>query len=143
MVTRDDEAVPRRESARPREGGKIGPVPWAVSISLLLVLAMAGANGYRDLEHGREREVALLNEISDTKERIAELTRGLEDIENNPRVLERLAREELGLVAEDDVVLILPESLWIEGEGARSVAPNTAKAPGPAHPDSKSGQTEP
>ena len=79
---------------------------------------MAGTNGYRDLERGLEREAALLSDIEATEVRISELSRYLADLEDSPKVLERLARQELGLVAADDVVIILPESLWLSPTGS-------------------------
>jgi cell division protein FtsB len=129
MPHRDDETLIRRQSAHPRQGGNIGPLAWTGSILLLLVLAMAGANGYRDLERGLERDAALLSEIRETEDRIAELSRYLADLKDSPKVLERLARQELGLVAADDVVIILPDSLRLpmsERSGS-GYAPSTGR----------------
>ena len=77
-------------------------------IFLVLLLATFGLKSHRDLTavHGRER--TLLAEIAGTEQRIAELRRRIESLKNDPVMLDRVAREELGLVRPEDVVIVLP-----------------------------------
>ena len=67
--------------------------------SLLGLLAMAGVKSYRDLAAARDIESHLQHEISATQTRIQALTEHIDRIENDPATLERLAREDLGMVA--------------------------------------------
>ncbi len=80
----------------------------AVAASLGL-LATAGVKSYRDLAATRDHEQKLMREIAGANERIRALHGRIESIQNDPAVLERLAREDLGLVREGDVVIVLPE----------------------------------
>ncbi len=77
--------------------------------ALLGLLAMAGVKSYRDLAAAQDIEGNLLREISETKLRIRALSEYIDRIENDPATLERLAREELGMVREGDLVIVLPE----------------------------------
>ena len=79
-------------------------------VLLLSILAAAGVKSYRDLDAVRSHEAGLEQRVQAAKERIAELDQRLERIENDPITLERLAREELGMVRPDDIVIVLPES---------------------------------
>ncbi len=84
----------------------------ALTVLILLgLLATAGARSYRDLESARGHEQKLLEEIAETQERIRALNGRIDSISNDPVMLERLAREDLGLVRAGDVVIILPEEL--------------------------------
>ncbi len=80
----------------------------AVVVFLVLLLATFGLKSYRDLAavHGRER--LLSAEIAGTEERIALLKRRIESLKNDPVTLDRVARESLGLVRPEDVVIVLP-----------------------------------
>jgi cell division protein FtsB len=54
----------------------------------------------------------LEQQIAETQQRIERLRDRIERIKNDPVTLERLAREDLGLVKPGDVVIVLPD----EGE---------------------------
>lgn len=77
--------------------------------ALLGLLAMAGVKSYRELAAAQDVEASLRREISETQTRIRALTEHIDRIENDPATLERLAREELGMVREGDLVIVLPE----------------------------------
>ncbi len=81
----------------------------ATVFAILALLATAGVKSYSDLDVAREQERELLEEIAAAKERIRVLDERIERIENDPAMLERIAREELGMVREGDVVIVLPE----------------------------------
>lgn len=76
---------------------------------LLSLLGMAGIKSYRDLAVAQDIERGLLQEIGATTERLQALSEYIGRIENDPATLERLAREELGMVREGDVVIVLPD----------------------------------
>ncbi len=78
-------------------------------VAVLGLLATAGVKSYRDLAAARDHEQELRRETDAASERIRELTGRIERIRHDPAVLERLAREDLGLVREGDVVIVLPE----------------------------------
>jgi cell division protein FtsB len=72
------------------------------------LLATAGAKSYRDLRIVRGREAELAVRISSSEERLEEQRHRLKLLREDPATLERLAREELGLVGQDDLVFVLP-----------------------------------
>jgi cell division protein FtsB len=96
----------RAASLRPRSLRSL--VSLAVGATLL-ALAAAGLKSWRDFEQVRGREAALLDGIAASERRIHALERRIESLENDPATLDRLAREELGLVRPDEVVVVLPE----------------------------------
>jgi cell division protein FtsB len=82
----------------------------AVGVTLaLLVLAIAAVDVYRDLAQQRERRVELEERIRLSEERIRDLEARIERMRSDAETLERLAREELGLVRPDDIVVVFPE----------------------------------
>jgi cell division protein FtsB len=96
----------RAASLRPRSLRSL--VSLAVGAALL-ALAAAGLKSWRDYELVRAREAALVDGIAASERRIHALERRIESLESDPATLDRLAREELGLVRPDEVVIVLPE----------------------------------
>lgn len=93
-------------SARPR--------PWRsvallAGVGALLALAAGGLKSWRDYEQVRGRELRLEGEIAGAERRIRTLERTLDRLADDPATLDRLAREQLGLVRPDEVVIVLPE----------------------------------
>ena len=80
----------------------------ALVVFLLLVLATAALKGWRDLDRARAREAELHEKIAGTEQRIESLRARIRDLKDDPATLERIAREDLGLVHPNDVVLVLP-----------------------------------
>ncbi len=78
---------------------------------MLAILTAGGITSYRDLDASRAHEADLANRVKAAKERIQTLDQRLDGIADDPIVLERLAREELGMVYPEDVVIVLPEKL--------------------------------
>ena len=95
------------DSARPRP---LRSLLSAILVFLLLLLATAALKGWRDLERAREREATLGAQIVLTEKKIANLRRRIENLKSDPATLDRIARDELGLVHPDDVVVLLPAS---------------------------------
>lgn len=111
-----DASTPGDGPSTPGESrsGESRPSPYrsfvaAAVLALLGLLATAGFKSYRDLQTVRAHERKLLGEIAAAEERIRVLNAHIGRIENDPATLERLAREELGMVREGDVVIVLPE----------------------------------
>lgn len=84
------------------------PVLWGTVLFLLALLALAGSKSYRDLTAVQERERQLEQELETTRSEIAAFEHRLERLRHDPVALERLAREELGMVKPGDVVIVLP-----------------------------------
>jgi cell division protein FtsB len=78
-------------------------------VFLLLFLATAGYKSWRDLAMARAHVEDLESRIEATQGRISELQELIERVESDPLTLERLAREDLGLVRPGDVVIVFPE----------------------------------
>ncbi len=77
------------------------------SLALMIFLLFAGFRGYRDLTLAREREARLEQAIARTEDEIVRLGREVERLRGDPVLLERLAREELGMVMPGDVVVLV------------------------------------
>jgi cell division protein FtsB len=74
-----------------------------------VLLVFASVKSHRDLAAARGHERDLERTIHDTRERI-ELARGrIERLRHDPDTLERLARENLGMVRPNDLVIVLPK----------------------------------
>jgi cell division protein FtsB len=83
--------------------------PFLAALLLLAcVVAAAGMRSHQQLATAREHERALSTEIRATRERIAALERRVDRLRDDDATLERVAREDLGLVEPGDVVLVLP-----------------------------------
>jgi len=77
------------------------------AVVLLVLLALGGLKGYRDLGYAHRREAELSEDLRRTRERIQGLEERIEDLESDPSTLEALAREELMMVKPGDVVIVL------------------------------------
>ncbi len=76
---------------------------------LLALLAVAGVKSYHDLKAVRVQEAELARQVDATEERLEVLVHRLDLLDDDPLTLERMAREELGMVRPGDVVIVLPE----------------------------------
>ena len=78
-------------------------------VVLLALLAVAGLKSYRDLEAARAQETLIQQRIEATQVTIRGLSGRVDRLREDPAMLERLAREDLGMVRPGDVILVLPE----------------------------------
>ena len=92
------------------QGSHVRPLVRAAVFLLLLLLVVAGVQSWRDLAEARELKSSLEAEIAATEESIHLLGDRLKRIETDPATLEQLAREELGWVSKDDIVIVLPRN---------------------------------
>jgi cell division protein FtsB len=77
-------------------------------VVLVALLAAAGFQSWRDLAAVRAREAELAARLAETRAKIAALEGRIGRLRHDPSTLERLAREELGMVKPGDVVIVLP-----------------------------------
>jgi cell division protein FtsB len=112
------EDVPRRDASAPHplseskptsERSPYRPLIGMAVLVLFVLLASAGFKSYRDLAAARAHETELARQIEASEDRIRLLRDYVRTIEDDPLTLERLAREQLGLVRPGDVVIVLPE----------------------------------
>lgn len=115
------------------------PVVGVAVLLFLTVLTMAGLKGYHDLEAARQRERLLKRRIAATQAEIDRLHNRIERLHADPGALERLAREDMGLVRPGDVVIELPQDPVPPRPGTilpspALAAPVPARSPAPALP---------
>ena len=121
---RDETAAP----AEPTRRLPLGPLKIGAAVLLVALLVVAGVKSYRDLVAVHEQESALREEVARTEERIEALRHRVERLRGDPATLERLAREELGMVHPGDLVIVLPQE-----DGALPAKP---EPPRPNEPES-------
>jgi cell division protein FtsB len=114
----------------PARIGSFRPVLGASVVLFLSLLAVAGVKSYHDLEAARQRKLTLETRIRSTETEIARLQNRIERLRSDPGLLERLAREDLGMVRPGDVVVELP----LEDVGGVTPMPPAPVAPGPVQP---------
>jgi cell division protein FtsB len=84
------------------------PVLGASVLLFLTVLGIAGVKSSHDLEAARQRKLMLETRIQSSESEIERLRNRIERLRSDPGLLERLAREDLGMVRPGDVVIELP-----------------------------------
>lgn len=83
---------------------------WGAAVALFVaLLGIASLKSYRDLESARQRQHQLEHKIEETRTGIAELKGRIERLKGDPSLLERLAREDLGMAFPGDVIIELPQ----------------------------------
>lgn len=78
-------------------------------VFLLFVLTVAslfGKRGLMEIYRTRRKQEVLLQKIKQLEERKVKLERDVEELEKNPKAVEKKAREKLGLVKEGEIVII-------------------------------------
>jgi cell division protein FtsB len=83
------------------------------SVILLAALVLNSFFGDRGLLHlvaQRQRMEMLRREVETLKIENAQLIREITDLRDNPRAIESIAREQLGLAKADEIVFIIPDS---------------------------------
>jgi cell division protein FtsB len=100
----------------------------AVALLFVALLGAAGLRSYRDLTTARAHEKQLETRIEERRAGIDRLRGRIARLRGDPVTLESLAREDLGLVLQRDVVIELPEA---PASVASSAAPGL---PAPALP---------
>ena len=99
------------------------PVLGATLVLFLALLAIAALKSYRDLSAARAHEHLLATQIAETRARSERLRLRIDRLRHDPGMLERLAREDLGMVHPRDVIIELPEG------AVAPLAPRTPQVP--------------
>jgi cell division protein FtsB len=109
------------------------PVLGVTALLVFALLAVAALKSSRDLEAARARERLLRTQIAATRASSEHLRVRIERLRHDPGMLERLAREDLGMVRPQDVVVELPAV----SENPANPAPHPpAPSPVPSRPPS-------
>jgi cell division protein FtsB len=115
----DDSPIRPPASPPPSSPAALRPLGITVYVCILLLVGVAGVKTWRDLSTVEAREAELRREIAASQAEIVALEGRIERLDTDPLALERLAREELGMVYPGDVVVVLPpEEEILEPEGA-------------------------
>ncbi len=77
--------------------------------AILLLLVISGIQSYQDLAAAEHRWAELQGRIERVQTTIHHLERDVSSLQNNQQTVERVARQELGLVREGEIVLMVPE----------------------------------
>ena len=104
------------------------PVLGATVVLVLALLAIAALKSNRDLQAARSRERLLTGKIAATLAESERLRVRIDRLRHDPGMLEKLAREDLGMARPGDVIIELPE--------AAAAAPAVPLPPAPAVPPS-------
>ncbi len=116
----------------PARSDSFRPVLGATVLLVLALLAIASLKSSRDLEAARDRERLLQTRIAETRARSERLRVRIDRLRHDPGMLERLAREDLGMVRAGDVIIELPSPVPPRTP-VRAAAPNPhPPAPSPA-----------
>ncbi|MEM7048592.1 MAG: septum formation initiator family protein [Acidobacteriota bacterium] len=78
-------------------------------VLFLTLMVVAAFESYRDLTMVQAREAELQDELAATEDAILDLEERIVGLREDPAILERLAREELGMMKPGEVVILLPE----------------------------------
>lgn len=79
-----------------------------IALTALVVGSLFGDRGYLQLMVRRQHEEALGREIDQLRAENARLAAEIRALRTDPRAVERIAREELGLARPGETVFILP-----------------------------------
>ncbi len=86
------------------------PVLGATVVLVFALLAIAALKSNRDLQAARSRERLLTGKIAATVAESERLRVRIDRLRHDPGMLERLAREDLGMARPADVIVELPEA---------------------------------
>ena len=82
-------------------------VTAAVFLFLVLIIAsFFGKRGLIEIYRAQKKKEALVQEVAQLTQRRDKLLREIWELENNPRAVEKKARESLWLMAPDELVIV-------------------------------------
>jgi cell division protein FtsB len=93
----------------PARSDSFRPVLGATILLVFALLAIAALKSNRDLQAARSRELMLQGKIAATRAESERLRVRIDRLRHDPDMLEKLAREDLGMVRPRDVVIELPD----------------------------------
>jgi cell division protein FtsB len=118
----------------PTRSDAFRPVLGATVLLVFALLAIAALKSYRDLAAARAHEHQLETRIAETKARSEKLRLRIDRLRHDPGMLERLAREDLGMVHPRDVIVELPEEAVAAVPHPPSPSPVPSRPPSPGAP---------
>ena len=71
----------------------------------LLLMIVFGDNGFLDLKRLKKERAELADQSSDMESQNLKLYRKVERLKNDPVFIENVARQELGMIGDDEVIL--------------------------------------
>ena len=77
----------------------------AAFLFTLLLMIIFGDNGFLDLKRLGEEKAELIKVANDVEAENLKLYRQVERLKNDPVFIENVARQELGMIHEDEVIL--------------------------------------
>jgi cell division protein FtsB len=104
LANRDDRG--RSEVGLRKKAATLGSI---IALIALLVGSLFGDRGILHLVAQRERAESLRREIEDLRAENGRLAAEIGALKTDPRSIERLAREELGLARPGETVFLIPE----------------------------------
>ena len=107
------------------------PVLGATVVLVFALLAIAALKSNRDLQAARSRERMLPGKIAATLAESERLRVRIDRLRHDPGMLERLAREDLGMARPADVIIELPEATAPAPAAPLPPAPVPPSAPRP------------
>jgi cell division protein FtsB len=87
-------------------GGRL--LPMAIILLLLLGLAVFGDKGLVSAWHAKQQKDELLREVRQLEEANRVLRQEIEALRSDPKHLEGIARRELGMVRDDELIYQFP-----------------------------------
>lgn len=84
---------------------------WSAAVAVgmvVLVVGVAGVKGWADLKSSRARADELRQELREVEDSVRFLEERIHELGPEGRLLEKVAREELGLIGPDEVLVLLP-----------------------------------
>ena len=101
------EEIPRSEPRTRMRAWVLGTV---IALIALAVGSVFGDRGILSMVGEREKIEALRGELDALRAENARLSAEITDLRQNPRAIERLAREELGLARPDETVFLIRDA---------------------------------
>ena len=99
-------------------------------LAVLIAVGAASLRSWRDLAEQRAHEADVAAAIVKTETRVRQLEERNRRLEKDPVTLERLARQELGLVKPEDLVVVFPATT-ATAPALRTAPPATPSPPAP------------
>lgn len=100
----------RVEKSRPGRLGPAGPKILAAGavflLVVLLITSLFGKKGLMEIQRARKVYETQLREMERLENRKARLIREIDDLQRDPRSMEREAREKLWLMKSDEIVIV-------------------------------------
>jgi len=71
----------------------------------LLVMIISGGNGFLDLKRLEKEKAEIIEQTRDLESKNLKLYRKVERLKNDPVFIENVARQELGMIGKDEIIL--------------------------------------